>query len=365
VDASGGGASYGDRVWIRGEYVAWVATTREGLEQNRETTASQLFNGVFALAGAGRDEIAEAAFRGRYGYRLTAGLWADQVQSFGLEGSITYLDRRPVAAPTDSGGLAAVAAGILLPGLSGQGGGTVVVPITAGNLAAGALRLELGDQQFLDLKGLGRLRVFESDGIRTDALIGYRHLVFEESLGVSADITALSLPLLAGSSVAARAAVDSRSVFDGVFLALDWAATCGCLELGIRPSVTVARVENRITREAFGRATVPGVGSIELGATPLLFPGALGQTSSTDWTVLPELEVRLAFLFTPSIRLVVGGSVLAMPSVARATGQLDLGLPVQGITPGVGGVPLAGVVLPPSRDTLILGTMSVGLEFRY
>jgi hypothetical protein len=41
-----------------------------------------------------------------------------------------------------------------------------------------------------------------------------------------------------------------------------------------------------------------------------------------------------------------------------------VGLPVSGVVPGLNGMPL-GAVVPPPTDTLILGTASIGVKFRY
>jgi hypothetical protein len=354
-----------ERFWVRGEYVLWATTTPEGLREARQATASPLYNAALELTGTGQDDFAQAAMRGRGGFRLTAGLWLDADRVLGLEASALYLSRGPTTTPLDDPSqFGPVFAGIGVPGFTGQGGGTIIVPFGAANLVAGSLRFDLGDQTFLDLQGLGRLRLYGSECVSLDGLLGCRRLVYKETLGIQVQATALAAPLVAGSSVAAGASVESEAEFRGALIGFDWSAGFGGWEVGVRPSVTVARVENRVNRSAFARATAPGVGTVDLVPGPLLLPGNLTRYTSSEWTALPEVDLRLARSFGEHVRLVFGASILVLPSMARATGQTDLGLPVSGIVPGLNGVPLAAVV-PPPTDTLILGTASIGLEFRY
>src|SRR5215213_983916 len=89
----------GERFWVRGEYVLWVTTTPEGLREAREATSSRLYNAALELTGTGRDDLVQAALRGRGGVRLTGGLWLDDDRGFGLEASALYLSRGPTTTP--------------------------------------------------------------------------------------------------------------------------------------------------------------------------------------------------------------------------------------------------------------------------
>ena len=365
ADAAVGGPYPAERLWVRAQYVAWGATTREAIERAEDSTASRLFEGVLGLTGTSREDITRAGFEGRYGFRLAAGLWADPEATIGAEAAVMYLDRRPLEAPPVTGAdlarLGALSGGVILPGLGGGGGGTVVVPVTAGNLAAGTLRFELGDQTFLDLQALGRAYLGGTPTTRLDGLVGARYLSFEERLGVAAQMTALAPPLFVGSTVTAGARVESRTTYCGPLVGFEWLTTHGWWEFAVRPTVTIARVENRISRQAFARATVPGAGTMDL-VPVALFPGGLGRATDSDWTAVPEIDLRVAYRVFSNVRLVGGAGLIVMPGMVRATGQLDPGLPVQAITPGVSGIPLAGIALTPDRETMYLGTLSLGLE---
>jgi hypothetical protein len=357
-----------EHLWARADYVVWIATTRRGLELSRELDSNPLFNTVMQLTGTDRQEALRASVRGREGYRLSAGLWVDPAACYGIEGSFLYLDRRPSTIPVtplDVNRLGTEAGAVGFSALAGGGGGTIVVPITAAGLLNGEVRFELSDLTITDFQVLGRARLIGDRSIHLDGLVGGRQLQVEESLAITAQATAQSLPLVAGTSVFTRDGIDAETTYSGVVIGADLEANWCSWHFGLRPTATIAQVRNVVTTQALAQATLPGFGTLAFDAGSYLPLLGIQQGSSTDWTVIPEVDVRLARSFGANVRIVLGSSFIVLPSVSRAAGQLAFGLPAARLLPNVGGIPQAELLIPPARETMFLLNASVGIEVRF
>jgi len=354
--------------WARADYVAWIATTPRGLRSARESDSNPLFNSVLQLTGTERDDALRAAIQGRVGYRFSAGLWLDPTASFGIEGSLLHLDRRPSTIPVtplDLNRLGTEAGAVGFSALVGGGGGTAVVPITAAGLVNGTVTFELSDLVIDDCQLLGRARLVGDSSAHIDGLVGGRWLRVEESLAISAQASALGLPLVGGTSVFTRDGIDAETTYTGVVLGVDMEANWRGWQVGLRPTATIAQVRNTVTTQALAQATVPGVGTIGFDAgTYLPIPGTT-QGSSTDWTVIPQVDGRLSCSIGSHLRIVLASSFIVLPSVSRAGGQLEFGLPAARLLPNVGGIPQAELLIPPARETIFVINASIGVEVRF
>lgn len=357
-----------EHIWARADYVAWIATTRRGVNLTQELNSNPLFNTVAQLTGTNHQELAQAAIQDRVGYRFSAGLWLDPSASFGIEGSMLHLDRRPSTAsvtPLDLNRLGTEAGAVGFSAITGGGGGTTVIPITAAGLINGAVVFEIDDLIVDDYQLLGRARVIGNSDIHLDALAGGRRLRVKESLAISAQASAQGLPVVAGTSVYTRDGIDAETTYTGVLLGLDCEANWHGWQIGIRPSATIAQVRNVVTTQALAQLTLPVVGTISFDAGSYLPLPGTNRGTSTDWTVIPEVDLRFARSFGSHIRLVLASSALVLPSVSRAGGQFAFGLPVARLLPSVGGIPQVDLLIPPARETLYLFNASAGIEIRF
>ena len=128
----------------------------------QELNNNPLFNTVAQLTGTNHQEFAQAAIQGRVGYRFSAGLWLDPTASYGIEGSMLHLDRRPSTAsvtPLDLNRLGSEAGAVGFSAITGGGGGTTVIPITAAGLLTGTVVFEVDDLVVDDYQLLGRARL--------------------------------------------------------------------------------------------------------------------------------------------------------------------------------------------------------------
>jgi hypothetical protein len=336
----------GENVYIRGEYLLWITTTRRGLEAAQERNSNPLVNTMLTATGTTDPDLFQAAMEGKRGYRLTAGYWLDPVSRVGVEASGFWLNRDGLGTPATPASFFATAA----PGFTGAGGGGVfAVPVGVPGVANAALQLNLGDQDIWGAEVLGRQGMYDSEWCRVDALIGARCLTFEESLGFTARVN------LPGISALAQTGVETRSTYIGGLVGLDAEVWHGSWFAGARPRVTVACVENEVIRTTQVRATAPVVGAVNFDSAVLGQPRQRAQA----WTVMPELDLRAGKQIGDHVRVMVGASVLVLPGVARASGQINPGLPLGAFVPG------GGLLMPPQHETLYLFTMSAGVEVRF
>lgn len=359
VDGSASGMpDASESVWLRGEYLLWITTTRRGMEAFQERYSNPLVNTLLTTTGTTDPELIQAAIEGKRGYRLTAGAWLDSDNRFGVEASAMWLYRENLGTPVSPAAFGAAG----LPGLTGTaGGGTFSVPISAAGLVNANIQLELGDQNIRNLELVGRAGLYRSEKSRIDGLLGARCLRFEESQALSLTANVSGIPVLAGTTIQSRIGVDTRSTYLGAVIGFDAEVYHGSWFVGIRPRATVAHLENEVTRSATVNASLPVLGDVNFNSAALGLPSYTSRT----WTVLPELDVRAGKQFGDNLRIMLGASLLVLPSVARATSQFETGLPLGSLLPGGAGVPVPSLILPPQLETLYLFTMSAGVELRF
>jgi len=347
-----------ESVWLRGEYLLWITTTRQGIEAFQERYSNPLVNTLLTTTGTTDEDLIRAGIEGKRGYRLTAGAWLDSDNRFGIEASAMWLYRKNLGTPLSPAAFGAAG----LPGLTGAGGGgTFAVPISAAGLINAVVQLELGDQNISNYEVVGRAGLYHSDRCRIDGLFGARCLNFEESQALSILANVTGVPVLAGTTVRARTGVDARATYLGALIGFDAEFYHGSWFAGIRPRATLAHLENEVTRSATINATLPVVGDVNFNSGILGLPSQKSRT----WTVMPELDVRGGKQFGDNLRIMLGASLLMLPSVARATSQIETGLPLGSLLPGGSGVPVPALILPPKLETLYLFTMSAGVELRF
>lgn len=366
--AYGPGDVGSESFWIRGDYVVWAATTHSGLQAGRELSSNPLFNNLLEITGTSQTDLISAAFQNRIGYRLNVGKWLDPDMCYGVEATGFYLYRQAVNVPLTSAdaarGLGPLAGAIGLPAVAAGGGGTIVVPITS-PLVNGAVNFELNNLLIYGFQAMGRARLAGSDSSRLDGLLGLSRFEVEGVIGISATAAGQGPPLLANSVVATNERIFAGTVYAGPTIGLDYQAFFGPIDFGIRPMVTIAHLATEVSRNVGARASLPGVGSVPIVGGTYLPIGGLQELSSSGWTAVPELALRLGCALGCHARIVAGGSVMAFPEASLPGGQLLFGLPADRLLPDVGGIPQIGRLVVPTSDTVIVFTASIGLEFRF
>jgi hypothetical protein len=381
------GATYGAgayRVWARTDYLLWwmknaplpvpVVTTgdpRVGFDPKLVNTVNTA--GAIGQPGTrvllGDSTIHFPAFSGA---RLTLGGWLDDDERVGAEANGFVFQRltNTFSAASDSAGNPP----LYFPIFSGIAGAERAVPI------ADPLRSFSGDvavTSALQLWGAelnGLFTYCRRPGLEIVLLAGFRYADLRESLHMRNTTT----DLLFDNVTVLHDSFDTSNQFYGG-------------QIGSRLTVQYDRLSLDITSKiALGltRQSVDIQGDIsQLGPNPLVppglgtFPGGvfaqpsnIGQRNSTQFTdpftVMPSLELKLAYQITQRIRAFVGYDIMYWNQVVRPGSQINhnVNLSQNAVLDPNGTGILVGPAQPAPlfiRSDFWAQGINVGLEFRY
>jgi hypothetical protein len=201
---------------------------------------------------------------------------------------------------------------------------------------------------------------------RVDFLYGYRYLRLRENLSVGDSSTSIDPagPVEVGTKFTANDSFSTSNNFNGADLGLmaesraaRWCfTTIGRLGLG--------GTSEHVTINGSSTLTLPGGTPTTTSGGLLALPTNIGSYQRTGFAVVPQLELKLGYDFSPSIRFTVGYDLIYWSRVVRPGDQIDpfvntsqaSGKPLQG-TPG----PLFAF----RESDLWVHGLSVGGEWRF
>jgi hypothetical protein len=202
--------------------------------------------------------------------------------------------------------------------------------------------------------------------IRRDFLFGFRYLHFGDELTVREALTPLSPLVVPGTRIDVVDSFRTRNDFYGVKFGLICERHRGRWSLEARPQVSAGVLDRRVSIRGNTLITIPGVPPTSLDGGLLALSSNMGDYHSSQFVVVPELDLQLGYLIRPHVRLLVGYSFLYLPQLARAAEQID---PVVNpdlippVTPPVPG-PQRPAYQASTSDAWVQG-LSVGAEWRF
>jgi hypothetical protein len=346
--------------WARVEYLLfWI---KDAQTPPLATLGPVATNGV--LGSPGTAVVATPAggdFDDQHGGRFTLGFWLDQYTDFGLEGNYFFLGTerlsRSAAAAGQLDGLT-----LSRPFLNVLVNQEDVLRVTPPGSTAGAVVGTL-DTRMAGAEFNARLNLCRGCSYRLDLLGGFRYWELAEGLHVAQSTT-----LAPGAVLTLADQFGTRNRFYGGQVGLDLGLGRGRLfldataKLGLGGTEQVLHADGLTVLRQAGLPTQVGVGGL------LALPTNRGRSVRNEFTLLPELGVRVGYQVRPWLRAFAGYTLLYSTSVIRPGEQID-----RGLNPGF--IPSARVpVLPgsPVRPAVALdGTdfwaqgVSLGLEFRF
>lgn len=378
-DSATGGGDRGGRFWGSAEFLYWRAkgSTAPPLLTTSPPGTTLPSAGVLGAPGtivvAGGRELNEDTFPG---LRFGAGLWLDECQTWGIEGSYLLLfddtDRTqvsssgspPLARPFFNVALGRPDAEIIaFPGVA-SGSGTVLSSFALQGADLNVRRnLCCTDNSPCDCPD-------GSAAMRLDALLGYRYLRLHEDLVVVEDLTTgptaagLAAGLAPGTRFVVRDSFRTENRFYGGQIGLAGQVRRGRLSLDVVGKLGLGSTHEVVSIDGRTTATAPGQAPLTQPGGLLALPSNSGRFVNDEFTVVPELGVQLGYEVRCGLRVFVGYNLLYWSEVARPGEQIDLAINTTQIPPGT----LAGVSrpAPTGRDTdLFLHGLTAGLEFRW
>jgi hypothetical protein len=351
-------------LYVRGEYLLWwltgdslpplVTTSPAGTPQPQAGVLGQ--PGTTVLFG---DQVVNNT--GRSGARLVAGWW--MTPNARLEGEVFGLGGRTASFDQNSNGNPILARPFFNLSLGEQGSNLLAFPgqFTGGVAIAETSNFSGAGVHILhsvlyDQTPYGFMR-------RVDLLYGFRYLGLYENLTANGTAT-LAGSVSPGTTLSTFDGFKTSNSFYGANLGASMETIRGRWSL-----LTIGRMGFGGTAE---RVTISGSSTVTTasGATStspgglLAMPTNIGTYSHGAFTLVPQLELKLAYLFGPNFRVTLGYDVLYWSRVVRPGQQVDLFVnPTQ-----ANGQPLVGTIGPlfGFRETALWAQgLSTGIELRF
>ena len=352
-------------IWIRGEYLGWVAKG-----QNIPSLATVAPVGTpRATAGAIGSPLTQTVIGGRRvnddyrnGFRLSAGMWLNDARTFGLQGNFFFLgdSNERFAAGSDGSGIVTRPFTNALTGLPDTQ--LVSFPgVLAGTVTADASSSVIGG-------GFNFLCNLCCDPCgRTDFLLGYRYINLRDEVVIRENLTALP-----GSSVPAgsRFLIEDRfrtdNDFHGVPIGLRLQRRFGYWFVDTRASVALGVTHSTTTISGSTTIIDPTTGTAQVFPGGLLTqPTNIGRYTNDEFAVVPEIGVRVGMRLTDNFLVFAGYNYLYWSNVMRAGDQIDTRVNTTQVAPPQ---PFTGAPFPafPNRTTdFYLHGFSLGAEVRF
>jgi hypothetical protein len=305
--------------WMRGQTPpplittspAGTAVTKAGVLGDPGTTI--LFGGGSENTGA------------RLGGHFLAGGWLDENRTLGLEADFLFMEDKTMSASFSSNGSVILARpytnalttvpvsnAVAFPGLSS---GSVSARVATTGLIGGGLQLR-------ENINLGPANFF-----RLDVVGGYRCFHFSDSLGVSESLTSTNPAnpdrVIVGTEFLLTDKFEVSNTFNGFDLGVCAEFFSGPLTLQIVGKVAAGINQEEV--DIFGGTTVrvPGLAPVQEQGGLLALTSNIGHYGRKQGTIIPELNCRLAYQATDSVRFTLGYTLIMWDDAARASSQVD------------------------------------------
>ncbi len=349
-------------IYVRGEYLLWwikgdslpplVTTSPQGTPRAQagvlgQPDTSVLFGGTRVNGG------------GRSGGRFVLGWWADacnrvEAEWFGLaQSSANYSQSSTgdpiLARPFFNLGTGAQDSNVLA--FPGQLSGNVQIAETS-NFVGAAIR--------------AATNVICSNNCSynhsVDFVYGYRYLRLRENLSIdsSLEVTDPQSPLL-GTTFASNDSFTATNNFNGAMIGV-MATNCGtCWSLVTSGRLGIGGTWERVVIDGQSTATQNDQSTTSPGGL-LAMPTNIGNYKRTAFSVVPEVELKVGYNWTPRLKFTIGYDLIYWSRVARPGSQIDTFVN----TSQASGQPLVGTPGPlfPFRETdLWVQGLSIGGEW--
>jgi hypothetical protein len=294
----------------------------------------------------------------RSGVRVRVGGWLDECRTIGFELSARTLDRQSDSFVAGSPNGNQIIARPFVDARTGTGNAELV---SFPGVLAGSVAVDAESNKFCAVDALCRKSCCRDCTGYIDVLAGYRYLQFGDRGRVTEQLVPLTLP---GTRIDLVDEFDASNRFHGGVVGLAAGYTVGTVSVELQTRVAVGETSRTVSINGATQIVSPGAGSVTGAGGLLAQPTNIGMFRSSEWTVVPDLDLTVGCWLTSHCRFVVGYSVLYWPGVARAGELIDVALNPTQLPPGA----LVGPARPAfalSSSGLWAQGLSVGIDLRY
>ncbi len=349
------------RVWLRGTGgFGWTKGNRlPALVTTSPPGTPQGLAGVLGSPGTrvvvGNSAVDDGS---RTALGLEGGWWADELQMIGLQGGWFGMDESSSSFRHRSGGDPILSRPFLNASTSLQDSELVAFPGVLSGAVTVTTATDFGGAELL-----ARSRWLGGQAVRIDWLAGYRFLSLDDDLEVHEPLESLS-PLSAGTLIDVRDRFSTHNQFHGITIGAAAEIRRSRWSMHLLGKIGVGGSHERVEIDGRTSITVPGGGATTAPGGLLAQRTNIGDYSQTEFAIVPELDVSVAYHFTRHLRGFVGYQIIYWSDVARSGDQVDLAVNSTQIPPGV----LVGPARPAFRfqeTDFWAQSLNLGLEFRF
>lgn len=369
----------GNRFWGSGEYLLWwFKDAPNPVPLVTRGSAANALPGVPGQLGTailyGGNAIDYGAISGG---RLTLGYWLTPEQRFGLETRGLLTEQRSELFSVGSNGAGTPLIGRpmfdLLTGAAFPFSTSFPGSLSGGDVISASSRL-----WGAEINGVAS--VVRDAPICVDLLTGFRYLDLGEDISISetsvalgpTDLTFRGAALPTGAITNSRDRFQTRNQFYGAQLGAKAGYRRGNAFLDLAARLGLGSTHQTVTVAGISDVRGPGVVPASAPGGVLAVPSNSGRFTRNEFSVLPEVEVRVGYNFTQSIGAFIGYNFLYWSDVARPGDQIPnngtLAVANRSQIPTSGGFGAGGPAGPPTviqdSDFWAQG-INLGLEFRY
>ncbi|MBX7103945.1 MAG: BBP7 family outer membrane beta-barrel protein [Gemmataceae bacterium] len=388
------------RAWVRGEFLAWgvkganfpvlLTTSTRTFPIGNNPAAPVINPARVGNIGSLADPQAVVLLDGndlneqfRPGMRFGGGWWFDPCGVQGVDGSIFITPRRTGSYSANTGQYGnlyrpyfAVNRG--LPETGGVPGESREVVGVASAGINGQFNAELSSFFWgADLNY--RRNLWAGCTTRVDGFAGFRYLHLDErfqateSIQFTRDTTFTDAAgtvvrvVPAGLNISILDRFNTKNNFYGGQVGADVEWRRDRWSLGLRPSIALGCTQQNLNVTGAYQESMNG--KVTAG-----FPGGLyalnsniGSRSETNFTYVPEVQLKLGYFVTNNLRVTAGYDFLYWSSVIRPGDQIDRNLDVVRVPPLTGGTPVVPASPAPLFNTTDFWAqgVSLGMEYRW
>jgi hypothetical protein len=321
----------------------------------------------------------------RFGYRMTVGAWLDDAARFAVEAQFLMTAAGGNQFNAFSPGVPILA----VPVMNALTGAPAAEPIAVPGVANGSIHVATSTTGLLGAGVWLRENFTRTDDpcdschlcrrtggccgagcdagsawyCRIDSLLGYRYLHLSDNLEIDDQVNAVAAlnGLPAGATLQRTDIFHASNTFHGVDLGM----TADFLR-GPWTISTIAKVAVGFNDSSVDVAGFHSVGGITSLGGLFAQPTNIGHFSHVTSSAVPELDLRLAYSFTPSVKVYAGYTFLYWYHVARAANQINPFIDPAFLTSGTTAVPRTREPTPLFEDRSIwIQGLNVGFEWRY
>ena len=269
------------------------------------------------------------------GYRFTGGFWLNDSQTVGIGGSYAELDTQVENYSNASTGNPVLARPFfnLDPGVNAEDALLVAFP----TVSEGGINAQTSlDVYTADL--FMRYLLYSGYCNRVDLIAGYHHTEVEDDILVSHNITSVDGtthgPVGTVIDSFDRFTVDNS--FDGGEIGLRSEANDGRLTWSLLTKISFGNMRQRVTIDGSTTTTL-GAASATNNYGLLALPSNIGVYERDEFSIVPELNVGVAYNITSSLSASIGYSVVYWSDIYYASQVIDTTINPTQVTGGLVG----------------------------